>query len=656
MGGYLDSLLNDYIFKAVNLGEDTKFIQDKHNCKLLNFLTRVVEDDVAEEILKEYEYIISSLDITCFINKQNAVTIIDETLSRLSSKHEVLKRYLIFLKLKFTEKALLYKLSLNVEQSNFKLIQDIQELSKSEITFNKMYYDKIQDQLSEPQTDVVKLDVVELLKTYEYSDYSLPKKIKYVLYRYHYNVLVRDYKTYTLLTLAYYRLGRGLSKEQLVCKVRATDRLNKLFKLEDKDIKESLQRSNEMIVGLEKALIVFTGNFKIEDNNGYWLRTKFLIPQELLLGSIDAYLISLSQVEFRDDNPLSVEEILITLVSIKDSIKLLEEIQIKEVTCNEDRINKAISSINTINTVGVNITEVDVKKLDVAIYEIKELSHSTVKDTKEIGSKADFGTKRVTGTKDILNSVEDINKDYKDALSKLTRDLNNNSKHIDTSLAALLGLQTTLIVTIAYYSKQVDLVQKQLDLISETVNDLKQTVCLLTSMMCFLGTLDSRINLTLKQITNQKSGYLEAINDMKNSLDDMWGEFDLTASKEIREELNLQIKNSVKAKVLPLVANSSGNTYKPVKDAILKAIDITSKKCIDGSQDLIDSEINSIKSDVKTSSKHIVDNLSESVDTDRCKVNPLFDIPKMLSWNIEGFSLGIDLLGSLDFSLRNCKE
>lgn len=704
---FIDGLLSDTVFRGVVAGSDIQFSKEERSCIMSKFLKSVSEDDDMSSRGAEFKYALDS-DLECFLESGKAVDLLKQADSKLTEDN-CLKQLLIYYKFKIYETIILRALNADLESEKL-----IKALKVFETNKTLEEYREVLKVANITQTDALKEAFYSEVRILSYDTALNSVRLENVYYTYIFNLYLKLFLNWELIVHSQYNTQKNMNKDCLLIMKDIQSTTDKHYSTKQDDIKKILKKVGSKFTGLEERLSTMKGRplfltgdedldkliLKDSNSDNYETNTSGkeekvtpYILKDKLLTDVSEDVKSSSGIPTNEDGSIILKEVpnSTTLVkditSFKDSTDLLANAKISENKVDPTETQKSIDGINSINqsigqlpdnpqknSDGFNsassqvptgnnsfsqtdsvLTSSTTNELRNQTLGIKQLSKSSKESGVDMGTNLAYGSDKPSSSKALLGNVQSVNQGYQSTLDDMGSSLSSNQQQVTASIGALLGLQTTLMDKASAYNDKVSIIQEQLDIISEVVNDLKQTACILSSLICFVKTLKQRLALTLEEFKRSGTDTLENIKQQKDKLIGMWEDFESQMNGYMDKELRKLVRQIVQPKVLPLALLVDEARYVQVRAALDQAIVDTVDNL--SAKDALYSEL---VDGFKTSSQSITESLrkqvEEATDTSRCKVKPLFEVPQLLSFNIEGLIFRNSMLDSLDFSLMNCKD
>ena len=681
MKNFIDGLLGADDFKVVVQGSETQFYTNEDDCLLYKFLKNVQEADDVDVRLNEYKYIINESNLLCFFSNSGATSYLKNAIYRLESdKHSVLKSFLHYMTIKIIESSLLSSL-INDRDLDKLIIALKSVVDAKELKDFKEYY-IIKNIAQQSDTDVLLKAIYDEVAYKSYNEMKNPDIVASIYYKFQYNKYLRYYRVWEYIVQAKYIVTKDLNVENLRYLKVIDSKMNDYFSLTDSTIKLAVSKTGSKFTGTEEFLNRAKGGYKIfsgyEDldlilNNSVETTTY----SELLgnpyvvknvLRNLDYYLESIVKPQYGEPNAngnnsdpdglfpssevFNAKDMIKNPIIFADGNNLLNDAKTSMVDSDDDALNKSIDILN-------NITMEDIinnpNQVDDATFVIRELVNNTTKSATDTGSALYYGSDKTSSSDALSHNSKTMNDDYLSSLDLLQNLLNKNRQQADFSIGALGGLQAKITMWMLAFSAFMALLQSILDIISALLNLLKQLICLITSILCFLKTLKQRLILTGEEILKAYNSIMESIEKVKTLIANMWTKFRANFETVVDAEILSQVQAIVKPKVLPLAMLVDNARYAQVQAALDQAIIDTIKEGSAGRNVIYASIIDGIISNVKAVKDSLYASFAEAFDTNRCKVKPLFEIPDMLSFNIEGLIFRNSFSSGLSFTTTNCK-
>lgn len=668
MENFIDGLLTSEDFKSVVNGSEVQFYKTYDSCLLHKFVTTIQDTDNKDIKLNEFKYIITDSILPCFFSNSGSSSNLKSAINRLEdSSHLATQSFLHYITIKIIEGAVINKLISDIDLD--KLVIKLYEAIQTKGIQNVDTYYKVHNMAQEIQTDLILDYTYKTTASKTYSELKNLDIVSSIYYTYQYNKYLRLYGTLEYIAQAKYLVTKDLSIENTAFLKVIDSKIDPILNITDVAIKEAIAKTASKFIGIEEYLNAVKGGYKVlsgyEDldniilnsyeNNVYseMLDNPYVIKD--VLRYIDEYLESIVNPQFLNE-VYSAKDMVKNPLVFTDGVKLLNETKTSINIFPSSTTQKNVDFINNLTSLSDEdlLTKDNLDLASDSSFQFRELANSSKTSAIDSGSSLYYGSDKTSASKSLLHNAETLNQGFTDSLSSMNGMLTSNQQQIGLSIGALLGLQDRLMSMLGSYNSNVAILQGFMDMIASLLNELKQVMCILSSMLCFIKTLGQRLELTKQGIIGSYNDTLRNINEQKEKLVGMWNIFKDTFTSEVDKELLKQVREIVRPKVLPLAMLVDTSRYEAVQNALNQAIDDTINN--DSSRG---SFYNDLINEIKGFTQSIIDSIygsyNEATDTNRCKCNPLFEMPNMLSFNIDGLSFRKSMLDGLDFSTTNCK-
>lgn len=680
-------MVPDNTFSEVLIGSGILFQNSDQECKLTQFFKELdynLQHYTPDEMYTIFLAILNTEKTVCFLSDNTFWSVTNSAIPIITGylDHKQLLNGVYLLQLKRMEIENWYnvksiKEAINsYDMSKFVNVTDEITLLRALYNYNSPktkqwdVYFSIRSYLEQlTTTDLSVSELKATLLSMPFTDYQRVSKVKSVLYRHLLNKYFLYCKTLEHTYYSYYYMQIDIKSSHFVRMVDTKNKIDSEYNLTVPDLKEYIRNITAPFNSVYKSLLVYQTPLSVPSVDV--VTNNLTISSVTLFNTINTTIKTLSHADFTKEYILFPYEALLSLLNSIENQKIIEGLEYDKVkstessTSDTNTLNNITSSIDTVVTnletnpidpdtgLPTGVTEDDLIKIldDLEIYKDTTnslLDSSTSGSTYLYYSETDNKQNILVSNVDYLRSLNEKLLGYQSYFNSL---INSTTPFYSNMGGLLARLSAALMGFIGLQSIDIKALLSKVSDYLKTFND---GLCQLRALACFFSSLLASMQATYDKLlldaAQMFDGYKKTVLKQVEVYQKLLDSFKTNVDSSLLEQ--------AKAIVEPKLAPSSLTNPTYVNE-VLNAISLAIEDAAQGTGS-ISGKLDTIGSDIKTASitkaKDALDAVKKISDLNSCKVSPLFQIPNLLNLDLDELNLSFDLLGSLDFNLRSCKE